>query len=84
MRLQFDAAAAIGNLPVGLWASVHQPHGQSTLSIGSAGSLTRWWKTGSALDCKSPTRAHTAVGGQHTDQVDAAAALRNLFTSFGD
>ena len=51
---------------------------------GSAGSLTRWWKTGSALDCKSPTRAHTAVGGQHTDQVDAAAALRNLFTSFGD
>ena len=43
---------------------------------GSAGSLTRCWKTDSALDGKSPARALAAVGGRDTDQLDAAAAFR--------
>ena len=62
----------------GRWFASHMDNRH--FPSGSAGSFTRWWKTGSALDGKSPARAHTAVGGQHTDQVDAAAALRNLFS----
>ena len=55
------------------WSASHMDKRHSP--SGSAGWLTRWWKTGSALDWKSPARVLAAVSGQHTDQVEAAAAV---------